>query len=348
MNKRKLVVLHLLFWLLLFIKNSFVELTGSGLSFITNPPSGWRLHLIISISYFFIPVVIFYWSLFAADKVINTRFNLPGKIVFSVLILTIPVLARAIVEFGFLKPFIGYDNYKINTNFSWSYFIANALFYYWDIILFGIAYSIFMHWRKAETQRQKLAALHKTTELEFLRSQLNPHFLFNSINDIYSLVLKKNDEAAEALLQLSGILRYALYESNHSEVSLEKELSYIRNYLDLQKTGYDGNFFSVITITGEIQNRTIAPMLLLPFIENSCKHGITNDQAFPIKISLDVLDSYFQFRLANNIGDAQKDAAGGIGLGNIKKRLMLIYPGKHELIVTNDQTTFTITLRIDK
>ncbi|MFM9910501.1 MAG: sensor histidine kinase, partial [Chitinophagaceae bacterium] len=331
MSKNNLVLIHVLFWVVLFIKSSFLELTGSGLFIITKPSIGWKLHILVSLSYHFIPIVTFYWSSYAVARILKKELKWLTKLLYIILMLFVPVLARAFIEFALLKPFIGFDNYQGNNNFSWSFFIFNALFFYWDIILFGATYAVFMNWRKTEKQKQDQAIMHKAAELDFLKSQLNPHFLFNSLNDIYALVIKKSDKAQEAITQLSDLLRYALYESILPEVPLDKEITYINNYLSLQKTGYEGKFYCRFTSTGDSNGKMIAPLLLLPFVENACKHGITNEEEVPIEITLLVSKQELLFKISNRTRKMQKDKMGGIGLENVKKRLNLLYPGRHLL-----------------
>lgn len=348
MSKKNLALIHILFWVILYVKSSFLELTGSGLIIITKPSIGWKLHILISLSYLFIPIVTFYWSSFATARILKKELKWIAKLLYIIVTLFVPVLARAFIEFAFIKPFLGFDNYRGNANFSWSFFIFNALFFYWDIILFGAAYAVFMNWRKTEKQKQEQATMHKAAELDFLKSQVNPHFLFNSLNDIYALVTKKSEKAPEAIMQLSDLLRYALYESNFAVVPLVKEVTYIRNYLELQKTGYEGAFYSQFTITGDLKKTTIAPLLLLPFVENACKHGITNNPDLPIQIALTVCPDNLLFTISNKIRNMQKDSAGGIGLENIKKRVELLYADKHQLSIANNGSTFTAILKIDQ
>lgn len=189
------------------------------------------------------------------------------------------------------------------------------------------------------------------TEMKFLRSQINPHFLFNSINNIYTLTVIKSDAAPENLLKLSGMLRYMLYECNADKVPLKKEIDYIRNYIDLMMLK-DSKGLNVTTdIEKDTSNLKIAPLLLIPFIENAFKHSkIEDTEKSWIKIKLKTDGKHLFFESLNNIpeGHFAKDKAGGIGLKNVKRRLEIIYPEKHQLIIdTSDKQTFKVNLEIE-
>ncbi len=189
------------------------------------------------------------------------------------------------------------------------------------------------------------------TEMKFLRSQINPHFLFNSINNIYALTVLKSDAAPENLLKLSGMLRYMLYECNADKVLLKKEIEYIRNYIDLMMLK-DSKGLNVETdIQKDPPNLMIAPLLLIPFIENAFKHSKIEDiEKNWIKIKLKVGDKELFFETINSVpeGHLSKDIVGGIGLKNVKRRLEIIYPEKHQLIIdSSDPTVFKVNLKIE-
>ena len=203
---------------------------------------------------------------------------------------------------------------------------------------------------RKEKEAIQLKSEHLDTEMKFLRSQINPHFLFNSINNIYTLTVIKSDEAPENLLKLSGMLRYMLYECNADKVALKKEIEYVQNYIDLMKLkGKDLNVETAIA--QNLPNLTIAPLILIPFIENAFKHSKIEDvENNWIKIKLEIIDSKLFFEVSNSVPESHfsKDKVGGIGLKNVKRRLEIIYPEKYDLQIDADEdSAFKINLKIE-
>ncbi|MBK7939165.1 MAG: histidine kinase [Lewinellaceae bacterium] len=196
-----------------------------------------------------------------------------------------------------------------------------------------------------EFRSEKLEA-----ELKFLKSQINPHFLFNALNNIYTLTILKSDQAPGNLLKLSGMLRYMLYECKADRVPLQKEIEYLRHFIDLHLLK-DSRGLNVETDFDESRPKlSVAPMLLIPFVENAFKHSKIEDLVHGwIKISLHTTDDHLLFRVQNSVPETafSKDQAGGIGLKNVRRQLELLYPGRHELSIEPGPDTFSITLQID-
>ncbi|WP_121245636.1 histidine kinase [Mucilaginibacter phyllosphaerae] len=192
-----------------------------------------------------------------------------------------------------------------------------------------------------DLENQRLSA-----ELSFLKSQINPHFLFNSLNSIYSLAYQKSDTTPEAILKLSEIMRYMLYECNDNKVDLERELQYLHNYIDLQKIRFGDNAFINFDVTGEVTSQQIVPLLLISFIENAFKHGIANDASTPIILRIKVEDGHLFFFIQNKKHTHNRDSSGGIGLANVRRRLDLLYPGKYNLDIRDEADTYTCQLSL--
>src|ERR1044071_692138 len=151
-------------------------------------------------------------------------------------------------------------------------------------------------------------------KLQFLKSQLNPHFLFNSLNNIYSLAYQKSDKTADAILKLSEIMRYMIYESNDSWVSLSKEIEYVQSFIELQKLRFKDGAAVEFTMNGEIDNQQIVPLILISFVENAFKHGVANDPKDPIRINIIANQKILHFSVSNKKSKTNKDAMGGVGL----------------------------------
>jgi two-component system LytT family sensor kinase len=200
--------------------------------------------------------------------------------------------------------------------------------------------------REAELKGENLES-----EMKFLKSQVNPHFLFNALNNIYSLSVIKSDQAPETILKLSDMLRYILYECNEEKVLLSKEIAYINNYIELQQLKTEDQQNIQFTCDNSNATATIAPMLFIPFIENSFKHSkIEDTENGWVKMELKNDENTLEFKAENSVPQHQytKDKVGGIGLENVKRRLELLYPQRHQLTINKTESQFTVMLRIEK
>ncbi|HEU4552185.1 MAG TPA: histidine kinase [Chitinophaga sp.] len=191
-------------------------------------------------------------------------------------------------------------------------------------------------------------------EVSFLRSQLNPHFLFNTLNNIYSLSVRNNPRAPVLIMQLSDMLRYTLYESNQEKVDLSKEADFLYNYVELERARYGKDVDIQFLYDPEsLKGYKIVPLLTFPFIENSFKHGLATTTANPwLKITFQVADNTLYFEIANSKGDEKlfkhnhESGTGGIGIANTRKRLSLLYQDKHTLSINNSPDSHSINLNI--
>lgn len=201
-------------------------------------------------------------------------------------------------------------------------------------------------------QNKLIAETHRTnTELIYLRKQTNPHFLFNSLNSIYSLAHKKSDLVPDAIVTLSELMRYMLYETDNKTVALEKEVNYIQNYIDLQKLRLNNIEDIIINVHGDTRNKFIEPLLLISFVENAFKYGTDYKGAAHVKIKIFILENSLDFWIENTIENYIKDPENsGIGLVNIQNRLDLLYPNAHELNITQDNQYYRVhlNLKLDK
>lgn len=200
-----------------------------------------------------------------------------------------------------------------------------------------------------EQEANKLKNENLETELKFLKSQINPHFLFNALNNIYTLAYIQDSKAPEMILKLSDMLRYILYDCTSQEVPLDKEISYIKNYIELQQLKND-ELDVKVDIQENISGYTkIAPMLFIPFIENSFKHSkIEDTENGWIALSLSQENEQLCFKMGNSKPNTEftKDKVGGIGLQNVRRRLELLYPHQHQLTIHNEEESFEVELRL--
>jgi LytS/YehU family sensor histidine kinase len=204
-------------------------------------------------------------------------------------------------------------------------------------------------WYSNEKERKEMENQKLTAELILLKSQINPHFFFNTLNSIYSLAIQKSDKTPEAIVKLSEIMRYIIYEADKNQVSLKKELEYIRNYVELQRLRLMSNVKVNYSIEGIYNDIMVEPLLFLPFIENAFKHGIDSIKDCEIKIKFVITSGLLLFRVENPLvqqSKKQPSDSSGIGLANTKKRLQLLYPENHELKVTQTEDHFIVELSI--
>ena len=224
-------------------------------------------------------------------------------------------------------------------------FFNDNLFYTSIYIGYGIAfYFIRYSWFK-EMQQKELLLQSRQSELSFLRSQINPHFLFNSLNNIYSLAYQRSERVLPAIAGLSDLLRYMLYDTTE-KVPLEKEAGYIRKYIELQKLRFEQPVQVNLQISGDTENVLLPPLLLVPFVENAFKHGDFSNGSSGLLMNIYTNDQKLHVHCHNKKSKQQKDSGGGIGLENVKRRLSLLYPGKHVLLVEDKNDSFTINLEL--
>lgn len=207
---------------------------------------------------------------------------------------------------------------------------------------------VIQQWLGAE-ERQKLIENEKlNTELSFLKSQINPHFLFNTLNNIYSLAVVKSDATAGAVMKLSSIMRYVLSDTKQHVVPLEKEIKFIQHYIDLQGVRLTDKIAIHFTVSGPVEDRQIAPLLFIPFVENAFKYGISAKESSEINIKVEVTNNTIGFYSDNRIiaAETDKENNNGIGLKNTKRRLEILYPGKHVLEIKNENNHFLVHLTL--
>lgn len=215
-------------------------------------------------------------------------------------------------------------------------------------------YKILTDWLLHQNEKMELQSQNLQSELKFLKSQINPHFFFNTLNNLYALTLKKSDLAPEIVLRLSEMMRYMLYESNEKQVPLEKEINYVKNYLELEKLRQGDKFNINFNLHGNLNGQTIAPLMFIPFLENSFKHGLDNQiKSGFVNIDLKLDTDAVELTIENSKPPSlpkkkskKEKKSGGIGLENVKRRLKLLYPNKHNLQITEKPHSFRVFLNI--
>ncbi|WP_147313916.1 sensor histidine kinase [Deminuibacter soli] len=207
---------------------------------------------------------------------------------------------------------------------------------------------VIAQWFYAEETRQEITKQQLQTELSLLKSQVNPHFLFNTLNSIYSLSITNSEKTSDAVMKLSRIMRYTLEESKNDEVPLADEIEFIRSYIDLQKIRLTDMVRIDFTTEGELENTLISPLLFIPFIENAFKYGISTHHPSHISIFIAVQQHELIFTCVNDIVPVSlKHESTGTGIVNTRRRLELLYPGKHTLSIESNTRQYNVLLRLN-
>ena len=296
---------------------------------------------------------------------LNASFYLPGfiLIVYSLVYFLIP---RYLINKKYVQFFAGlflvlaicafYSwlvQLKLSANSAFSGFTmttGRTILPFIHVAGIAISINLLNYWYR---QKQKTAEAQKETmaaEIDLLKSQLHPHFLFNTLNNLYAYTLENSEKAPEIILKLSNLLRFMIYESNVAYIPLDKEISLLQQYIELEQLRYSDRLDISFTLSGDLYRQEIAPLLLLPFLENAFKHGISQqlEQCW-ISFDLRLAGSLLYFKLINS---KDKDdtsnftEASGLGLQNVKRRLELLYPGRYKLETLEKEEIFIVNLEL--
>jgi LytS/YehU family sensor histidine kinase len=334
---------HVIFWLIYFLLNTlrwgnyFDEYVYSLKTNIV----GFPIHMILC-----------YLNIF----ILMPRFVFRRKYFLYVVFLIASLLTMVFIKFNLTYYLVSTNIWpegpEVIQNVTFSYAVDMMIGELY-VTTFVTAIKITMDWLQEQKRVTALEKVQLETELLFLRTQISPHFFFNTLNNIYSLAIEKSNKTPKLILRLSELMRYLLYETKSKRQSLEKEIICIQNYLDLEQIRY-GNKLKIDTnITGDISDKKIAPILLLSFIENSFKHGankITGD----VKIDIDfkIVENFLYFTVSNPLPETPNlseniENSSGIGLTNVKKRLELGYKNEdYSLNIEKKNKLFIVTLKI--
>lgn len=304
----------------------------------------WKTeHSLLNFTFFVVSFIVFYINYF---YIVPFFFNIK-KLYLTIFGFFISVgcfvFFRYVTEELILPLFIGHGNYAQGTSI-WFYYFDNV-FYSSSTLFISTALSLFSIFFKREEERQALIREKQSAELQALKTQINPHFIFNTLNNIYSLVYQNSEKALPAIEELSQLLRYSTKDLEKDFITLEKEIGYLESLIELEKLRIKNPELLIIHKKINFPTLNISPMLLVPFVENAFKHGDFSVKGFTLNISDD--NQRLQFHLHNFKKSKSKDSVSGIGIGNVKKRLEILYPNQHELNITETETDFTIDLKID-
>lgn len=332
MKIEKFAYLHIFFWVIYLIGSVALPAIASGIS-----------SVILDITFFVASFTCFYVNYLL---VVPTFFN-AEKVYHSIFAFFISVCCfvgvRYSIEQWFFPAAFNIRNYPEDTNVF--YYFFDNVFYSSTTIFISTAFWFFKYFINAEKEKTELTEAKKTAELQALKTQINPHFIFNSLNNIYSLVYQNSEKALPAIEQLGELLRYTTKDLDQHFISVEKEVGYLESLIELEKLRIKNPELLNVEKKLYYPMLNISPMILVPFVENAFKHGNFRNKGFEMKISDE--NQVLHFYLSNFKKDKIKDRISGIGIGNIRKRLEILYPKKYELHIVETSSDFTVDLKID-
>ena len=288
--------------------------------------------LVIYIVLTIISIIFFYFNFYYTIPELYFRKKYVLYILFLIAFFAITVVVTRFIVHIFNHDY-NFQNQEMG--FFRNYFLRFLIIFIVSLLL---AYR--KRYKQNETERIK-------SELSTLKAQINPHFLFNTLNGIYGQAIIKSEKTADSISKLSLMMRYFFTETNAEKVSLSKEINYIESYIELQKIRLTDKTKVIFTVEGEIETKQIAPLLFINFIENAFKYGVSNEVETKINISISVDNGVFVFNIINDKVRTELNS-NKFGIKNAKHRLDLLYPNNYSLEIRNNEKSFEVNLKIDK
>jgi two-component system, LytTR family, sensor kinase len=337
LDKQKLkdIGIHIAVWLVyLFYNNLLLFLDGSMQGFIYR--TVFNYSLLVCVFYINAHLIL--------DKFIPAK-KYFSIIVFTLLLIGAYVLGRYLLQFYVFPVLHIKSSYKMMSN----QFYVDGIWLGVNYIMYSYGYWYVRHTIRLEREKAQADREKAEAEIAFLQTQINPHFMYNTLNFMYSQAIMVSDPLAESIMALSDIMRYTIMEAGKKgTVSLEKEIEHIENYIKLQQFRFDNKLVIDFDIDGEeyIPTMEMLPLVLISFVENAFKHGDLTDPEMPLLIKITITENTFNFFIKNKKSFGSKERSSGIGMPNIIKRLQLIYPQKHSLIITDNPLYYASELNI--
>jgi len=335
LSRAKEVLIHGIFWLI-WSYYTFLQIGEHGLQ--VGVPS------LFIVTGQLLYVILFYCSyLFVLPRVFKPfrwKKALLGFVSLFIFFCALRYLTEQVITWHLLQQ----RNYPPGTHIV--YYLYDNLYYSSQpVILSAVLWSVIYLIRTLEYNAYILE-VQKNTEIKFLKAQINPHFIFNTLNNIYSMVYFKSERSLPAIEKLSEIMRFTTYESQKERIRIIEEINYIKAYIELEELRHEEDDFVQLTTVVENEQQEIPPYLLSPLVENALKHGVVSGKS-PIRVSLTTAQQLLVFKVENEIGNQKKDKLGGIGLDNLRQRLDIYFPGLYELVVQSENNRFVASLKIE-
>lgn len=338
MTKKQEITIHIGFWFLFLGMNSYFNwISGKDLLI--------PYHVMLHLSFSLLQLIIFYlnYAWICEKTVPNKKWGL--FIIAQVTLLFLFPALRHIFEEIIIFHITGNHNYNEKILLT-PYYIYDNSYYAIRIILFSLVFYFVKTIWNTNQKMTELLLQKKQAELQNLKNQLSPHFLFNTLNSFYADLMDSQPKIAEDVLKLSDLLRYVTYENESDRVSLKNEIQFIQHYVDLFRRRFDNQLHIVFQIENEQQNVKIPSLLLIHFIENALKHGIINDANKPVIIDLKTNNNMLYFSVENYYINTENYDERGIGHKNIQQRLELLFPKNHTLVINKSDHYYCIKLQI--
>lgn len=325
---------HLIFWIIWLYFN-VISVQQNGIELISFD--------LFARTWLFVFVVTFYFNYLLILPWIFNPFKWIKMVLGIVIIFLFFILFRYFVEQILTAFLFNSQNYPSSTGII--YYIYDNVFFGMKPIVISSVFWMIVFILKTMDYNNYIIEQQKNTEIKFLKAQINPHFVFNTLNNIYSMVHFQSPNALPAIEKLSNIMRFTTYEAQRNHIPVSEEINYINSYIELEQLRHYEQSFVNWEIENSDDQRMIPPYLLSPLVENALKHGAYSEND-PINITLVNHKDELKFEVKNTIGNQKKDKLGGIGLDNLKNRLEILYPEKHQLIIEEKEGVFTVKLLI--
>jgi len=341
-NSRTRIFWHIAFWVILVLYHTIIYSMYSGNFSYELMWEGMALPVKMGATYFTLYLLL-------PRYFMNRQFIRFS--IFIVIVLMIAAFLQRVIEFSIINLFINpYERAETLLN---PIKVLRAVIGIYPVVALAAFIKVGKYWYRRDLESRELEREKLEAELKFLKAQIHPHFLFNTLNNLYALTLKRSEDASEVVLKLSDLLNYMLYEGRERTVSLARELELVETYIALEKIRYGDRLELSYRVSGNPEGKQIPPMLLLPFVENSFKHGASKElEQVQVTIEIEVKENRFTLRVENDKSDTIPEAGQGlneegIGLKNVKRRLELLYGEGHTLEISDIDSRFRIELTLE-
>ncbi len=327
---KKELLLHIILWLIV----AYFSLISPGKGILLS---------MFQLTWILVLVAAFYFNYLVVLPRVFKKINLFKSIAGLLAAYLFFILFRYLVEELIMSWLFNSSNYPVDVS-PIHYAYDNLYFGSQPILLSTFFWLIIRNIRLADHNRF-IAEEQKITEIKFLKAQINPHFIFNTLNNIYSMVYFKSEGALKAVEQLSNIMRFTTYQSQKEQIPLSDEINYIASIIELESFRHEVKNFVQWNLEAPTPTPSIPPYILSPFVENALKHGLISAET-PISIDLKAQSGYISFSVINTVNQREKDSGGGIGIDNVKKRLEIYFPNHYQLNIQQQEQQFIVSLEI--
>jgi sensor histidine kinase YesM len=334
LEKNRIVLLHVSFWLLYF---------GYRFYDISQYLGGQRAFTYLGIQIFFSIIGSYVHYFFVLPHLFGER-KIGVYFLKLIAVLGVVVFTRIMTENEIFSQMMPNEKYYQSVR------VNRVVSTTWDIMTFLIFTGMIrftLDWFNLENNKRQLENEKLVAELNYLKAQINPHFLFNTLHNLNYLVYAKSDKATDVIIRLSNIMRYMIYDASKERVPVQKEIAYMNDYIHLESIRLNQSFRLTFDIEGKAEPAEIAPLLMLTFLENAFKHGVSDQETNCwIKVYLKISTNQIHYQVSNRVLPNTRNEKSGFGLENVVKRLQLAYPDKHELNIMNENDVYRIDLTL--